>query len=76
MNIRTIIDESRIPLRSSPDFCSWGNTCCSTAQGAGAVLHTNVHAKWDRWGDLNDVRRRRASRSTARHVRAEMSRDL
>jgi len=61
MNIRTIIDEVKNPFcEASPDFCNWEHEYMlfNGLKALAPYSHTNVHAKyWDRWGDLNDVRR-------------------
>jgi sugar phosphate isomerase/epimerase len=61
MNIRTIIDEVKNPLcEASPDFGNWEHEYMlfNGLKALAPYSHTNVHAKyWDRWGDINDLRR-------------------
>lgn len=60
-NVRTIIDEVNHPYcEASPDFCNWEHEYMlfNGLKMLAPYAHTHAHAKyWDRWGELNDVRR-------------------
>ncbi|HTV00040.1 MAG TPA: TIM barrel protein [Luteitalea sp.] len=60
-NVRTIVDEvNHQYCEASPDFCNWEHEYMlfNGLKMLAPYAHTHVHAKyWDRWGDLNDVKR-------------------